>query len=179
MANSLQDQLLKAGLVSEAQLNSSKKQEHRSKKRSGSRKKPGAGSAEVAQRQQRKADQDKALNAKKERERQANELRLQIRELVLSNAESLAGADVPYNVVRKGRIRRIYVTGAQRDQLVAGTLAVTTAKGRHHLVPIKTADRIAELMPEYFVFRAGAEDTPPPGEDDPYAEFKVPDDLMW
>lgn len=181
MANSLQEQLLKAGLVSEAQLNRSKKQEHRSKKkRGGGRGQPSASSTQAQKDAQRKGEQDRALNAKKEAERKANELRLQIRELVLSNAQSREGADVPYHVVRKGRIRKIYVTAAQRDQLAAGTLAVTTARGRHHVIPLQTAQRVAELMPEYFVYIAASDEpSSQPAADDPYAEYTVPDDLMW
>ena len=34
-------------------------------------------------------------------------------------------------------------------------------------------------MPDYFVYRAGGDDEATTPEDDPYAEFKVPDDLMW
>ncbi len=180
MANSLQEQLLKAGLVSEAQLNRSKKQEHRSKKRSGKRNQPSDARVQAKQQRQHKAEQDRALNAKREAEQKQKELRLQVRELVLSNAQSLEGADVPYNVVKKGRIRRIYVTADQRTQLADGKLAVTTAKGRHHVIPLGTAQRIRELLPEYFVFVASADEAAEPAsEDDPYAEFKVPDDLMW
>lgn len=180
MANSLQEQLLKAGLVSEAQLNRSKKQDHRSKKRSGKRNAASDTRAEAERQRQRKAEQDRALNAKKEAQSRHKELRLQIRELVLSNAQSLEGADVPYNVVKNGRIRRIYVTAEQRSKLAAGSLAVTTAKGRHQVIPVQTAQRIHELMPEYFVFTAAADaDQDGPAEDDPYAGFKVPDDLMW
>jgi uncharacterized protein YaiL (DUF2058 family) len=181
MANSLQEQLLKAGLVSETQLNKSKKQEHRAKKRGSGRKTSEAAKAAVAQRQRQKAEQDAALNAKREAKQKEQELRLQIREMVLSNALPVeAGADVPYNMVRNGRIRRIYVTAAQRDQIVAGTLAVATARGRHHLIPVAVAERISALMPSYFVFRAEAEAAPDePDENDPYAEFKVPDDLTW
>ena len=180
MANSLQEQLLKAGLVSEAQLNRSKKQDHRAKKRSGKRSQGSEVRSQAERQRQLKAEQDKALNAKKEAQQRQRELRLQIRELVLSNAQPLEGVEVPYNVVKNGKIRRIYVTAAQRTQLAAGTLAVTTAKGRHHVIPRDTAQRIHDIMPEYFVFTAQPQDDDAANDaDDPYARFKVPDDLMW
>lgn len=179
MANSLQDQLLKAGLVSQAQLNSSKKKDHRSKKRSG-KKKPASDARAAADRSRReKEERDRALNAAREEKLKDQALRAQVRELVLANALPLDGADVPYNVVRNGRIRRIYVTAAQRDQLAAGKLAVVTAKGRHHLITLDVADRVHGIMPSYFVFRTAADDGAGDEEDDAYAEYKVPDDLMW
>ncbi len=176
MASSLQEQLLKAGLVSEADLNRSKKQEHKSRKRSGRKRAASAASVDVNRRREEQHERDKALNEARERERREKELRSQVRELVLSSSMNAQNADVPYNLVKNGRIRRIYVTPEQRDGLAAGSLAVTSARGRHHVVPAEIGQRIQALLPEYFVYHVLPQSS---AADDEYAEFKVPDDLTW
>ena len=45
------------------------------------------------------------------------------------------------------------------------------------LVPKVVADKIAERNPD-IVVRVKKADTVP-AEDDPYADYKIPDDLMW
>lgn len=179
MANSLQEQLLKAGLVTERQVRDTR-QTHRKDRKSG-KPRDDAGQRAAAQRRQEQVERDRALNDKKEAERRERELRVQIRDMVLAASLNQDKADVPYNVLHGSKVRRIYVTQEQRDGLVAGTLAVATARGRHHVVPDAVAQKIAAMMPGYFVYNAAAAAA---GDaevraDDPYAEYKVPDDLMW
>ena len=176
MASSLQEQLLKSGLVSEAELNRSKKQQHKTRKRAGGKRRPCAASAEATRRREEKKGRDKALNEAREKERHEKELRAQVRELIVESSMNQDKADVPYNVVKNGRIRRIYVTAEQRDGLSAGALAITSARGRHHVVPADIGERIHALLPEYFVYHVSPRST---AEDDEYAQYKVPDDLTW
>lgn len=179
MANSLQEQLLKAGLVTERQARDTRQTQRKDRKAGKPR--DDAGQRAAAQRRQEQAARDRALNDKKEAERRERELRVQIRDMVLAASLNHDAADVPYNVLHGSKVRRIYVTAEQRDGLVAGTLAVATARGRHHVIPLALADRISALMPGYFVHRAdaGTAQDADAGGDDPYAQYKVPDDLMW
>ncbi len=176
MANSLQEQLLKAGLVTEEQARKSRQTKRKDRKRGKPR--DDAAQRAATKRRQEHSERDRDLNAKLEAERKEKELRRQIRDLVLEASLNDESADVPYNVLHGTKVRRIHVTGAQRDALIAGTLAVATAKGRHHVIPAELAERIAAMLPEYYVHRAV-----PVGEDaaadDPYAEYRVPDDLRW
>jgi len=181
MANSLQDQLLKSGLVSEDQVRNTR-QGKRKQRKSGAPRDDEVRQA-AAKRRAEQAERDRALNEKREAERREKELRVQIRDLVLGASLNRDDADVPYNVLHGSTARRIHVTAEQRAGLAAGVLSVATARGRHHVIPSETAERIQALMPGYFVFRqdpsADAEPAQASDEDDPYAAFKVPDDLMW
>lgn len=181
MANSLQDQLLKAGLATQDQVRNT---------RSGKRKQRKAGKPhddsvqrQAAQRQAAQAERDRALNAKREADRVNKETRLRIREMVLAASEKVKpeAAEIPYNVLHGSKLRRIYVTAEQRDGLGCGKLAIATAKGRHHVVSMALADEISQLMPDYFVYRPKLDDDVAKADDpsDPYADYKVPDDLMW
>ena len=176
MANSLQEQLLKAGLATEEQARSARQGKRKDRKRGKPKDDTAKRAAEERRREQE--ERDRALNAKREAERKDKELRVQIRDLVLEASLNQESADVPYNVLHGSKVRRIHVTAEQRDGLVAGTLAVATARGRHHVIPAALAERILAMMPGYFVHRAtaGADE---PAADDPYAAYQVPDDLTW
>ena len=176
MANSLQEQLLKAGLVTEEQARGTR-QTRRKNRKQGKPRDDGARLAAAKQREEQ-VERDRALNAKREAERKNKELREQIRDLVLEASLNQESADVPYNVLHGSKVRRIHVTQEQRAALVAGTLAVATARGRHHVIPVELAERIAAMMPDYFVHRAQVPKDEP-ADDDPYAAYKVPDDLTW
>jgi uncharacterized protein YaiL (DUF2058 family) len=181
MANSLQDQLLKAGLVSKNKLNDSRQQVKRKRKRSGGKATVDVQTNAAQKRRVEHQQRDKRLNAERDKQRQDQEQRLQIRELVLANSLNVVEADQLFNVVRDGRIRRVYVTAEQRSQLSNGTLAVTIAKGRNHIVSLQVAEKIRSLLPGYFVSLSSESDPPKATNeaDDEYADFKVPDDLMW
>ena len=178
MANSLQDQLLKAGLVSREKLNDSRQQVKRKRKRSGGKTTTEPVTTAADKRRQEQHQRDKRLNAEREQQRKDQEQRLRIRELVLANSLNVTDADQLYNVVRDGRIRRLYVTAEQRRQLSKGQLAVTIAKGRNHIVSLQVAEKIRALLPGYFV-NLGSESNATDEAEGDYAEFKVPDDLMW
>jgi len=178
MANSLQDQLLKAGLVSRNQLQDSRQQAKRKRKRSGGKPAPEPVVSAADKRRIEQQKKDKRLNAEREKQRKNQELRLRIRELVLSSSLNVATAELCYNLVRDGRIRRVYVTEQQRQQLSNGQLAVTIAKGRNHIVALDVVEKIRALMPGYFVYLSTEVATVEETEGD-YAQFKIPDDLMW
>ncbi len=178
MASSLQEQLLKAGLVSEEQARNTR--QSRRKDRKAGKPRDEAARRAAAKAREEQARRDRELNAKKEAQREEKELRARIRDMVLEASLNREDADVAYNVLHGSKVRRLYVTAEQRKALVAGTLAVATARGRHHVIPAETAQRITALMPEYFVHVAGApEQADGTGEDDPYAAYPVPDDLTW
>jgi uncharacterized protein YaiL (DUF2058 family) len=178
MANSLQEQLVKAGLASAEQARKSRTGKRKDRKQGKPQGDPVRRAAE--QRRQEQAERGRALNEKRDAERVEKETRLRIRDMVLEASLNDAKADVAYNVLHGAKVRKIYVTEPQRASLAAGTLAVATARGRHHVIALEVADKIAELMPGYYVFRADKDATAQvPAEDDPYAEYTVPDDLVW
>ena len=50
--------------------------------------------------------------------------------------------------------------------------------GHFEVIPLEVAEKVAERAPHWPVIIAKVE-AAQPDEDDPYADFKVPDDLMW
>ena len=112
-------------------------------------------------------------------------LNLRIRELLDRHAVNDRNADIAFNFTREDVVRRVYVTDEQRRKLAAGELALVGFRRRHHVVPAGVADEIQALRPIVFVHRAAGAGGDAPagdaaaGEDDPYRDFPVPDDLRW
>ena len=204
MAQSLQDQLLKAGLVTEKQVQDSRRKDTRGRKQAKKTAKkarpPLARSVvvtastpstpptsererEVARQRAAKVARDRALNQNRVADAERKARRAQVRQLVQSNEHKQEpGADIPYNFQRGKKIKRIYVTAAQREQLLAGALTVVAMDNAHHFLEPSVAARVLELAPDAWMHRHDPNaETPsqPASAEDPYAGFEVPDDLMW
>ena len=201
MAESLRDQLVKAGLATASQAKQAERQisaEQRAarhpdggktKSRSGQKqggKKTGATNpdkvrARARQLQAEKQKKDQALAAARNEKAAAKALRAEIRQIILNNDQRSAEKrddDVPYNFLHGKKIKRIYIPKTQVDALSNGTLAIVNNDGRYHLVSTDVAERLREKNPKCVIAAhdAGKEAEP---EDEYYAKFKVPDDLDW
>jgi uncharacterized protein len=184
MTNSLQEQLLKLGLVSKSKAQQAKKA--RRKERQQERQ-PGSGRESVVQAVARveaeKAARDRGLNRQKELKQEAKARKALLRQFIEQHRLNDPKADQPYNFVHGSAVKRLYVTAAQRDQLVAGRLAIVHSAERYFLVGPEAAGRIRDMSADTFVFMAQQEQRVAQqeqrAEQDPYAGFQVPDDLMW
>ena len=83
----------------------------------------------------------------------------------------------PYHFQDDRKLRSLPVTADQRKQLARGKLDIVRDGDRYELVPAAVGDKIRERLPECVVERPKEENKP--DEDDPYAGYEVPDDLMW
>lgn len=181
MANALQEQLLKSGLVDEKKLKQARQSGPRKNK-----KKKGKGNAEAApapsaadEARRREAERSRRLNEERKAAAERKAREAQIRQLIETHRLDRAGADVAYHFQHGRVIRHVYVTPKQRDRLGSGQLAIVALDGAYEVIPRDTAERIAERDPERFLVRNDPEPRAPSDEDDPYAGYEVPDDLMW
>lgn len=188
MAGSLRDQLLKAGLADEKkakQLAKEKRDEALQKKSAG---KHANNAAIEARRQQQineqaaRAERDREINRKKQENLARKALYAEVRQLIDSNRVERKGGEVGYRFRDGTKIEKIYVTDVLQQQLARGQLGIARLAKQYVLVPAETIARLQERDPENrtntFVALAvaGAEQA---AADDPYAQFQVPDDLMW
>ena len=182
--SSLQEQLLKAGLVDEKKLARAKQEKHRhaSLTRKTKGKKQGSQNPANRQAQDRKAERDRELNQKRQEEARRKELVAQAMNLIDTNAIDRSRGELPYSFVYRRKVKKIYVTEEQKAQLAAGRVAIVTcvrADGRQfYLVPGAVAQKIAE-RDESFVVAVDRPQKAAVEEDDAYADYKVPDDLIW
>lgn len=179
MSNPFQDQFLKAGLVDKNRVNKAKQEKYKNDKLQQGTNKPVVDQNKVQSQQamQQKAEKDRELNRLKLENDKKKAITAEIRQLIQTNAVADSKGDVAYNFTRDDVIKRVYVNEATRKQIVEGRVAIVATDGGYELVPKDVAEKIRQRDANYFVFlnvlvEKGA-------QDDPYAAYQVPDDLMW
>lgn len=179
MGNSLQDQLIRAGLADERQARKAKSTKPHQKKKKGQRNAQPSESARAAQKAQaEKAARDRELNEKRRANAERKALVAQIRQIIDENRlERGEDAQIGYYFQDRDKVRKIFVTEAMQGQLSDGRLEIVKLGGRYDLVPPAVADKIRERDPAFVVQRQVSEQES--ADDDPYKDYKVPDDLMW
>ncbi|MEX1081154.1 MAG: DUF2058 domain-containing protein [Halofilum sp. (in: g-proteobacteria)] len=182
MANSLQDQLMKAGLADEKRARELEKEKRAKAKRKQPKSKRGTGQQQQSERarqeQSQKAERDRQIEAKRQAKQKAKETAEQIRQIVANHHVDRAQGEAVYRFTQGSRIKEIQVTNAQRQQIARGELAVIGTRKGYELVPATIAERIRPLDESVIRVaneRASGETDP----EDPYADYPVPDDLMW
>lgn len=182
MGNSLQDQLLKAGLVDEQKLRQAKSAKRKKKKQG----KVSAPELEEARRRAQQAAADKAkrdreLNLERQEEAKRKAEENELRQLIHSHRILRGEGDVAFNFQDGAVLKRVYVTAEQHRALVQGNLALVRQDAAFELVTAEVAEKVrARNASRVLVLSAPGEGGDKPlDEDDPYAEYKVPDDLMW
>jgi uncharacterized protein YaiL (DUF2058 family) len=86
------------------------------------------------------------------------------------------GGDVAYNFADGTALKRLYVKAAQQQDIAAGKLAIVRHDNFYELVPAAVAERVEQVDPPSLVVWNRPREADP---NDPYADFEVPDDLMW
>jgi len=180
MGNSLLDQLKKSGLVDEKKAKQAQKAKHKQARQLKGKqaKSLDEGKLRAQQAQAEKVARDRELNQQRKQAAEQNAIAAQIRQLIEMNRIDDNDGEIGFNFTDGNTVQRLYVTEKLRDQLVRGGLAIAKLEGRYDLVPAAVAEKIKLRDPSRVVLcnvaQPGASD-----EDDPYADYQVPDDLMW
>ncbi len=179
---SLQDQLLKAGLIDAKkakQANKDKRKETNVARRSAE---PVVDELKQATEQARldKAERDRELNRQQTAQLEQRAVAAQIRQLIENHRQSKGAGqgDVEYNFTDGKLIKKIRVSPTILEQIVRGILAVVKLGEGYELVPRVVADKIAE-RDDKAVLVANVKSSQQADEDDPYKDYVIPDDLMW
>jgi hypothetical protein len=181
-ANPLQEQLLKAGLVKKSKVAEVAREQI--KARHG--KAPPAPSEiqlEAERVRAEKAERDRALAAERKAQAHAAELRAQARQIIEDRKVPRSG-DSEYRFTADGAIRTLLIDADLRKKLASGALVIARLDERYELLPRAAADKVRERDAGMIVLDHGqgadAEPSVATSEDDAYyAQFKVPDDLIW
>lgn len=183
MSKSLQDQLMGAGLIDKKKAkkikNSSKKENH----------------AQLKSRQvttpEAKINAQKAIDEKREKDRKLNiehraeaekkAVVAQVRQLIEHYQVKDRKGELEFNFSDGKHIKKMRLEKLVFEKVSIGMLSVVKYDERYELVPRPIAEKIRERMPEYVVVdnygkRTEAEQA---DDDEYYAQFEIPDDLMW
>ena len=176
---SLQEQFLKAGLVDKNKVkvaNQDKSRQKKVERRTGTQSVDEVRLAAL-ETQRKNAERTRELNAQRDAAVTQKAIVAQIAQMVQKNRQSKGTGDIAYNFTHGNKIERMYVSAAVQAHLMAGRLVIVCLGGAAELVPKVIADKIAErdasLVVRVNKISSAVDD------DDPYAAFQIPDDLMW
>jgi len=179
MSISLRDQLLKAGLVNQKQAKQVGKEKQKQQRLAHK------GQIELDDSQQRAAQEamaekvkrDQELNRQQQEKAEAKARAAQVKQLIeVSRLPKLTTEDY-YNFVDDKKVKRLSVNALMRSKLSNGSLAIVHHGGGYEVIPRESALKIQERDPRRIVMLS--EPTEEVDGDDPYAAYKIPDDLMW
>lgn len=119
-----------------------------------------------------------AERARQEAKRRKLEAKAAVDAVLAGNSRNSPEADIARHFNYAGKIRRVYVTPIQLQQLNTGELGIVQHNGRFHLVAPDVLRQVAALLPALVVPLEGSADAAAAtGYEDP--KFQVPDDLIW
>ncbi|MFS7250573.1 DUF2058 domain-containing protein [Rahnella rivi] len=174
----LQEQLLKAGLVS------SKKMEKVQRTAKKSRVQSREARAAVEENKKAQVERDKQLSEQQKQAALSKEYKAQVKQLIEMNRITDAKGDIGFNFTDGNLIKKIYVDKTTQSQLISGRLAIarllvdSNGESEYAIIPASVADKIAQRDAGSIVLNSALSQEEQ-DEEDPYADFKVPDDLMW
>ncbi|MDO9105676.1 MAG: DUF2058 domain-containing protein [Methylovulum sp.] len=178
---SLQEQLLKSGLVSSAKAKTAKSDKH---KQAQLQRKNNVAVVDEAKElavkaQVEKAERDRELNQLRKQQDAQKELAAQVKQLVEAHRQHLDVDGVAYHFNDQGRMKTLYVAEPMRKQLIDGRMAIVKLGQGYEIVPADVAEKISSRDAASVIVHNehinGVEDK----KDDPYAAYQIPDDLIW
>jgi uncharacterized protein YaiL (DUF2058 family) len=184
---SLQEQLLKSGLVGAGHAKAVKSEKHKQVKQQQHNKalvvddlKEQAQKVRLEQ-----ADRARQLNQQRKEEQDQKQLAAQIKQLIELNRLPLSGGlveklddSIPYHFTENNKVKTLYLTGEMREKLGNGQLAIVKLGRQYEVVTSTIAEKIKARDASSVIVlnepNLGSAD-----QEDPYAEYQVPDDLTW
>ena len=174
----LQEQMLKAGLVTSKKM--AKVQRTAKKSRVQAREAREA----VEENKKAQLERDKLLSEQQKQATLAKEFKAKVKQLFEMNRITVAKGDIGFNFTDNNLIKKIEVDKLTQAQLINGRLAIArlavdnSGESEFAIIPASVADKIAQRDANSIVLHSALSQEEQ-DEDDPYADFKVPDDLMW
>jgi uncharacterized protein YaiL (DUF2058 family) len=177
---SLQEQLLKSGLVSSAQAKSAKSDKRKQTEQQRKNNVTVVDEAkELAQKAQtEKAERDRELNQLIKQQEEQKQLIAQVKQLIELNKQPKDDDGLAYHFNDNNKVKTLYVSETMRGQIISGKLAVVKLGESYEVVSSEVAKKIS-LRDAASVIVDNGQITSSDNKDDPYAGFQIPDDLMW
>ena len=177
---SLQEQLLKAGLANKQSANQIRSEKR--KKNKAIRKKQAEQDTTLQDELEKKKAEQAKVDAEKNRviKKALDEKSEQgkVKQMVTQlHIKDYAG-EVEYNYVLEGKVKRLLLDEVTHNAVVKGRVSICCVDNVVYLLPTQAAEKIAAVDEKYLVLQNDNQPTEV-DEDDPYADFQIPDDLMW
>lgn len=89
------------------------------------------------------------------------------------------GGDVVYQFIDDSKIKKLYINQQIYNALVSSSLVVAKDQASYAILPKALADRINEKLEGFIIVNNSENNLAVTDEEDPYAAYVIPDDLMW
>jgi len=179
---SLQDQLMNSGLI-----NKQKAKQAQTEKRRQAKQKKKKGSVAVSDVQ--KAVQEKAQlqkqkdlenNQQTQQELAARAAHGKLIQMIAQHCEKDYQGELDYHFTYDNKVKRIAVTPNIQQGLIKGSFAICVLNDEFYLINKEAAEKLRAIDESVLVaLHDQSKNEAASDEDDPYAEFAIPDDLMW
>ncbi len=181
---SLQEQLLKAGLSTKQKARQANADSRKKNKQKRSGVKHDASLQEqvkqsLAKEKAEKIARDNALNDKKNKALATKEHSLRIKQILLHHQVTDVNGDNEYNYTFNNKVKKLALDTNTHKALVDGRLALCGLEETTYIVTSETAAKVAELDSNIILVQNDKVASDVTDEDDPYADYQIPDDLMW
>ena len=180
MNNPFQEQLIKAGIATKQQVKKAQQDKKNIKKQQRNKKEKVVDEAGIKARQiaEEKASRDRELNKKKQEDARKKAISAEVNQLIIENRiERDESCEIIYNFEHNNKVKSIYVNEKMRQQIMQGKLGIARIEGRYELVPVAIAEKIQQRNEKRIILFKDKQQAI--DENDPYADYQIPDDLMW
>ncbi len=134
--------------------------------------------AKIAQAQQEKLAKDQAIEQEKKAALQEKELKAAIMQMIHQHKIRDTDGEVAYQFL-DGKIKKVYINQQIYNALVAGSLVIAKENDSYAFLPKALAERINSKMEGFIIVNNAEKNEATTDEEDPYAAYVIPDDLMW
>ena len=178
---SLQDQLLKSGLVSTAQAKTAKSDKRKQTQQQRKNNVTVVDEAKelVQKAQAEKAERDRELNQLKKQQEEQKHLLAQVKQLIELNKQSKDPDGLAYHFNDNNKVKTLYVSETMREQIIRGRLAIVKLGESYEVVSSEVAKKISLRDSASVIVHNEYSVSTADNIVDPYADYQVPDDLMW
>jgi uncharacterized protein YaiL (DUF2058 family) len=175
---SLQDQLLNAGVIDKKKAKQIQKDKRKQAKQTPKGSEQIDSSKHRAQQALAERSQhDRDINQQRQKEVDKKAIFAQIIQLIKLNKVDRKKGDIAYQFSDGKKIKKLYVTSILQNQLVRGQIVIVKLAESYELVPTAVAEKIKQRDDSVIVLWNSKDTTQL--DDDPYADYQIPDDLMW
>jgi uncharacterized protein YaiL (DUF2058 family) len=182
MAGSLFDQLKKSGLVNEHKAKQIKKEKYQQSKQSKSQKDLQAENEVaklVAEAASLKAEKDRQLNLERQQQQAERAKQAELKQVLQSNQLKGFGGEITFNFVDGKQVKTLQVNAAIHQRLVMGKIRIALLEGAYVLIPDTAVEKIERRDPSVLIPFDDKDGSMSQEDQDYYAKFEIPDDLVW
>jgi len=177
---SLQEQLLKAGLAnkqSAKQIRSEKRKKNKAVRKGQDQASTELQESLSSQKEQQAAADlalNKSIKAELDKKSEIANVKQMLEQLKIADFEG----ELAFNYVQDSKVKTLYVNDINQNALTKGRIGICQFEGQIYLVAAQAAEKVQAVDSQYVLL---LNDNQPVAidEEDPYADFQIPDDLMW